>query len=57
MFKGLKSYMENKNERNENKIILGDFNCPMDRIDRYGGKKYKDFIDAVPIMPSLWIIV
>ena len=31
--------MENKNERNENKIILGDFNCPMDRIDRYGGKK------------------
>ena len=49
--------MENKNERNENKIILGDFNCPMDRIDRYGGKKYKDFIGAVPIMPSLWIIV
>ena len=23
---------------NENKIILGDFNCIMDKMDRYGGK-------------------
>ena len=26
--------MENKNERNENKIILGDFNCNMDKMER-----------------------
>ena len=31
--------MENKNERNENKIILGDFSCTMDKMERYGGKK------------------
>ena len=31
--------MENKNEGNENKIILGDFNCTMDKMDRYGGNK------------------
>ena len=29
--------MENKNEENKNKIILGDFNCTMDKMDRYGG--------------------
>ena len=26
--------MHNKNEGNENKIILGDVNCTMDKIDR-----------------------
>ena len=31
--------MENKNEGNGNKIILGDFNCTMDKMDRYGGNK------------------
>ena len=31
--------MENKNEGNENKIILRDFNCTMDKMDRYGRKK------------------
>ena len=31
--------MENKNEGNENKIILGDFNCTMDKMDRHGGNK------------------
>ena len=31
--------MENKNEGNENKIILGDFSCTMDKMERYGGKK------------------
>ena len=31
--------MENKTEGNENKIILGDFNCIMDKMDRYGGNK------------------
>ena len=28
-FEGLKNYMQNKNEGNENKIILGDLNCTM----------------------------
>ena len=31
--------MENKNQGNENKIILGDFNCTMDKMDKYGGNK------------------
>ena len=31
--------MENKNEGNESKIILGDFNCTMDKKDRYDGNK------------------
>ena len=38
-FEELQNYMETKNERNENKIILGDFNCTMDKVDRYGGNK------------------
>ena len=33
-FKGLQNYMENKNEGNESKIILGDFNCTMDKMDK-----------------------
>ena len=33
-FEGLQNYMENKNKGNENKIILEDFNCTMDKIDR-----------------------
>ena len=40
----------------ENKKILEDFNCTMDKMNRYGGKKHKDFIDAVPIMPLYWIM-
>ena len=31
--------MENKNEWNENKIIFGDLNCTMDKIDRDDEKK------------------
>ena len=38
-FKGLQNYMDNKNEGNENKIILRDFNCSKDKMDRYGGNK------------------
>ena len=38
-FEGLQNYMENKNEGNENKIILGDFNCIMDKMDRDGENK------------------
>ena len=35
-FEGLESYMQNKNEGNENKVIHGDVNCTMDEIDRDG---------------------
>ena len=38
-FEGLQSYRENKNEGNENKIILGDFNCTIDKMNRDGGNK------------------
>ena len=31
--------MENKNEGNKNKIILGDFNCTMDKTERDGRNK------------------
>ena len=31
--------MENNIEGNENKIILGDFNCTMEKMDMYGGNK------------------
>ena len=31
--------MGNKNEGNENKVILGDFNCTIDKMDRKGGNK------------------
>ena len=56
--------MKNKNEGNDNKIIPGDFNCTMDKMDRDGEKKkkkqkHKDLIDAVPFMlcqNSSWIM-
>ena len=38
-FEGLQNHMENKNEGNENKIILGDFNCTMDKMERDGRNK------------------
>ena len=31
--------MQNKNEGNENKIIIGDLNFTMDKIDRDGENK------------------
>ena len=31
--------MENKIEGNENKIVLGDFNCTMDKMERDGRNK------------------
>ena len=31
--------MENKNEGNKNKIILGDFRCTMDKMERDGENK------------------
>ena len=38
-FEGLQKYMQNKNKGNENKIMLGDLNCTMDKIDRDGENK------------------
>ena len=38
-FEGLQNYMQNKNEENENKIMLGDLNCTMDKIERDGENK------------------
>ena len=61
-FEGLQNYMQNKNEGNENKIMLGKLNCTMNKIDRDGENKTQtlliDFIGAVPVMPCLnspWI--
>ena len=31
--------MQDKNDGNENKIMLGDLNCTMDKIDRDGQNK------------------
>ena len=31
--------MQNKNEGNKNKIIIGDLNCTMGKIDRGGQNK------------------
>ena len=38
-FEGLQNYMQSKHEGNENKIIIGDLNCTMDKIDRDGENK------------------
>ena len=38
-FEGLQNYMENKNEGNESKIILGDCHCTIDKMERNGWKK------------------
>ena len=38
-FEGLQNCIENKCEGNENKIILGDFNNTMDKMDSDGGNK------------------
>ena len=38
-FEGLQSYILNKNKGNENKIIIGELNCTVDKIDRDGENK------------------
>ena len=38
-FEGLQNYMEKKDKRNKNKIILEDFHCTMDKMDRDGENK------------------
>ena len=40
-FEGLQNYMQNKNEGNENKIMLEHLNCSMDKIDRDSENKTK----------------
>ena len=35
----LQNYMRNKNQGNENRIIIGDLNCTMDKIDKDGEHK------------------
>ena len=50
--------MENKDKGNENKIILEDFNCTMDKMDRDGENKHNDLTGPAPVMPcqnSSWI--
>ena len=36
-FEGKQKYVENKNEGNESKVILGEFNCTFDNMDMDGG--------------------
>ena len=38
-FEGLQTYIEDKTQGNENKIIIGDFNCTLDQRDRDEGNK------------------
>ena len=55
---GLQNYMENKDKGNEDKIILEDFNCTMDKMDRDGENKDKDLTGPASVMPcqnSSWI--
>ena len=44
-FEVLQIYTENRNEGNENKMILGEVNCTMQKMDRDGGnntqRRYK----------------
>ena len=45
--------MQNKNEGSENKIMLEDLNCTMDKIDRDGEKKkHKYFIGLLKLRPD-----
>ena len=39
IFEELQNYMQNKNQGNKNKTIIGDLNCTMDKIDRDGENK------------------
>ena len=38
-FEAIQKHMENKNEGNENRIIIGDFNCIMGKMDKDGENK------------------
>ena len=55
-FEGLQIHMQNKNDGNENKIILGDLNCDMDKIDK-DSKKTPRLYRCCFIYPLSKIIV
>ena len=51
--------MENRTQENENNIILGGFNCTMDKMTGMMETKYKKLIDVVLILRCLnssWIM-
>ena len=48
-FKGVQNYIENKNERNENKIILGDLIVLWIKVTGMVRIRHKDF-NYVPIV-------
>ena len=50
-FEGLQSYILNKNKGNENKIIIGELNCTVDKIDRDGENKTKTFSVMFQLCP------
>ena len=55
-FKGLQIYMENKYVTNKTKYYLEALVVLWIKKTSMVEIKHKDFIDAVPIMPSLWIM-
>ena len=40
-FEGLQNYMENRNKGNKNQIMLGDFNCTMDKMNKVMETRHK----------------
>ena len=48
--------MKNKNERNENKVMIGNFNCTTDKMERDGGNKTLYVISIMPCQNSSWIM-
>ena len=58
-FEGLQNYIQNKTEGNERKIMLGDLNCTMYKIDSVGENKTQTIYRCLPVTPCLnssWII-
>ena len=55
-FERVQNHMENKNEGNENTIILGDFNCTMDKLERNGRNKTFYVISIMSCQNSLRIM-
>ena len=51
-FEGLQTYIENKTEGNENKILTLDFNCTLEKIEMKE-IKHKNVIDVIPCLPCL----
>ena len=55
-FEELQNYMENKNMENENKIIIGDFDCAMDKKGTDGGNKIQIYRCRSNYAPSKLIV-